>query len=81
MTKQLALHNLVAIIGAVINHHEAIEEAIRACEEAGAIVRGFNIQIIADLHRSPAPADAFNDSDFLRKLRIAPDLSVTEDGC
>jgi hypothetical protein len=47
-------------------------------KEVGLVLVGVQFQIAIGQHEDPAP-QAQNDGDFLKSLRIAPDLQVSAD--
>jgi hypothetical protein len=74
MTRDEAIQKYYEAVGAAIRKDEQIQAAMRDLNSVGVTVESFSM--MASLRMAAEPAA--DDADFLRKLRIAPDLEVRE---
>ena len=74
MNDQDVCQRLVDAVNAAISNSSDVAAALRALEFAG--IEVCSLRITASLKTVPEPIQQ-TDSDFLRTLRIAPDLTIT----
>jgi len=86
MTQEEALLELIGAIKAAVYENSAVDDAICRARDAGAPVRFIAITIqLADVDTAismqpSVPATPLDDGDFLRRLRIDPNISPPEGG-
>lgn len=82
MTREEALKNLrkavADAIAPVLEEAKAIEDAMEAFSEVGLEVTGLALHIGVTVAEIRADSPKSNDADFLRSLRIVPDLNLGE---
>ena len=75
MDQDRAVRNLYEALLAAIRSDEGVREAIEECERAGMVPKHINVEAHFSLSEYKAP-DPRTDAEFLRMLRIVPDLEV-----
>ena len=78
MTEQLALENLSLALANAIANDEGVKAARLAFAEAGLKVAGIEFSANIHVEEIEVTVTANQDADFLRSLRIAPDLTPPE---
>lgn len=78
MTKEQAMRNLTAALKEVFANDPAVDAARVDFEEVGLRITGISLQISVEAETVFRSEDSESDAEFLRSLRIAPDLSFRE---
>ena len=76
MTREEIVAQLSVALAAKFDDDPSVQEAIAAFARMGLKVTNMSLQIHCYVTPIPAQAATATDAEFLRSLRIAPDLSV-----
>jgi len=78
MTEQEAVNNLSLAVAAAVQGSAGVAAAVKDFAQAGFNVLALYVGIEMDIQQIPTHAAEATDDDFLRKMRIQPDLTVSE---